>query len=123
MSSVQHNVTVVFKPYERFQNLSLHQGKEDPWESLQPRKLPAIIATNLKAHMEYKAGRGFIEIPEYNSSEGGLIETTSKHYSISVFHQLHCLVRLSFALSQLSGKKFNAKFSPFRQPSRTSSPN
>jgi hypothetical protein len=54
MSSVQHNVTVVFKPDERFQNLSLHQGKEDPWESLQPRKFPAIIATNLKTHMDIK---------------------------------------------------------------------
>jgi hypothetical protein len=93
-SPVRHDVPIIFKPDDRFQSSNPDQNHEDPWQSLLPRKLSRpLFQTSKRLTLTFVAGRGFIEIPNYQISKDDESATASSYYAISMFHQLHCLVR------------------------------
>lgn len=73
------------------------------WDSLMPSKYCPIAPADPDDSIFSKGGRGYVlvEHPEdYNLKPGIPTDVGPDRYSVTMFHQLHCLVRLSLSPSQ-----------------------
>jgi len=105
IKSVPHDQKVMFQKSDQFEAPRKEEAEDDPWGLLQPGiiTLPGSSSSNELTKTPI-AGRGFIEVPLDVTRSDGSKSVDKQYYCISMFHQLHCLVRpiSSFRTLQLT---------------------